>query len=67
MSSRRFISSDLYDAIELVNKVIDALPDDPTAAEDRYQLFKIFQARDCLRMAYDYERDQEAILMEGFY
>ena len=63
----RFISSDMYEALELINKVIDALPDNPESAEDAWQLFKVFQARDCLRAAYDYEKEQESILMEGFY
>lgn len=63
----RFLSSDMHDALEIINRIIDALPDDPDNAEDAWQLFKVFQARDCLRAAYDYEKDQEAVLMEGFY
>ena len=63
----RFISSDMYDALEIINRIIDALPDDPENAEDAWQMFKVFQARDCLRAAYDYEKEQESILMEGFY
>lgn len=62
----RFISSDMYDAIELVKKIIADLPE-PSSADDGWQLFKLYQARDCLRAAYDYEREQESELMEGYY
>ena len=61
------ISSDMYDALEIINRIIDALPDNPEDAEDAWQMFKIFQTRDCLRAAYEYEQDKEAELMEGFY
>ena len=63
----RFISSDMYDTLEIINRIIDALPDDPENAEDAWQMFKVFQARDCLKAAYEYEKEQESILMEGFY
>lgn len=63
----RFVSSDMYDALEIIDRVIKALPNDPDNAEDAWQLFKVFQARDCLRAAYDYEKEQESIMMEGFY
>lgn len=63
----RFISSDMHEALEIIDRVIKALPNDPDNAEDAWQLFKVFQARDCLRAAYDYEKEQESILMEGFY
>lgn len=62
-----FISSDMHEALEIIDRVIKALPNDPDNAEDAWQLFKVFQARDCLRAAYDYEKEQESILMEGFY
>lgn len=62
-----FISSDMHEALEIIGRIIEALPDDPDNAEDAWQLFKVFQARDCLRAAYDYEKEQESILMEGFY
>lgn len=62
----RFISSDMYDALELIRKVIDAMPE-PKDAEDGWQLFKLYQARDCLRAAYDFEKDKESELMEGYY
>lgn len=63
----RFVSSDMHEALEIIGRIIEALPDDPDNAEDAWQLFKVFQARDCLRAAYDYEKEQESILMEGFY
>ena len=63
----RFISSDIYDALEIVKRIIDTLPDDPDNADDAWQMSKIFQARDCLKAAYDYEKDKEAELMEGYY
>lgn len=63
----RFVSSDMHEALEIIDRVIKALPNDPDNAEDAWQLFKVFQARDCLRAAYDYEKEQESILMEGFY
>lgn len=63
----RFVSSDMHEALEIIDRVIKALPNDPDNAEDAWQLFKVFQARDCLRAAYDYETEQESILMEGFY
>lgn len=63
----RFVSSDMHKALEIIDRVIKALPNDPDNAEDAWQLFKVFQARDCLRAAYDYEKEQESILMEGFY
>lgn len=62
----RFISSDMYDALELIKKIIDAMPE-PADAEDGWQLFKLYQARDNLRAAYDYEKEQEAEIMEGYY
>lgn len=62
----RFISSDMYDALELIKKIIDEMPE-PSDAEDGWQLFKLYQARDCLRAAYDYEKAQESELMEGYY
>lgn len=62
----RFISSDMYDAIELVKKIIADLPE-PSNADDGWQLFKLYQARDCLKAAYDYESEQESELMEGYY
>lgn len=63
----RFVSSDMHEALEIIGRIIEALPDNPECAEDAWQLFKVFQARDCLRAAYDYEKEQESILMEGFY
>lgn len=63
----RFVSSDMHEALEIIGRIIEALPDNPDTAEDAWQLFKVFQARDCLRAAYDYEKEQESILMEGFY
>lgn len=62
----RFISSDMYDALELIRKIIDAMPE-PRDADEGWQLFKLYQARDCLQAAYDYEREQESQLMEGYY
>lgn len=62
----RFISTDMYDALELIKKIIDAMPE-PTDSEDGWQLFKLYQARDCLRAAYDFEKDKESELMEGYY
>lgn len=60
-----FISTDMAEALEIIQRVIDALPDDPDNAEDAWQLFKVFQARDSLKAAYDYEREQELELVEG--
>ena len=62
----RFLSSDMHDALETIRKVIDAMPE-PKDAEDGWQLFKLYQARDCLRAAYEFEQDREAELMEGYY
>lgn len=36
------ISSDMYDALELIKRIIDALPDNPEGPEDAWQMFKIF-------------------------
>lgn len=61
------ISSDMHEALEIIKRVIDALPDNPESADEAWQMFKLFQARDCLNAAYEYEQDKEAELMEGFY
>ena len=62
----RFISSDMYDALELIKKIIDEIPE-PRDADEGWQLFKLYQARDCLQAAYDFEKEQESQLMEGYY
>lgn len=67
MRGVRRISSEMKDALDLVQQIIASMPEDPDNADDAWQLFKLFQARDCLRAAYDYERDVEAELMEEFY
>lgn len=61
------LSSEMYDALAIINRIIKKLPDDPDNADDAWQLFKVFQARDSLKAAYEYQRDQESVLMEGFY
>lgn len=67
MKGVRYISSDMYDALQLLEHIINALPDNPQSAEEGWQLFKVYQARDSLRAAYDFELEQEDTVMEGFY
>lgn len=36
------ISSDMHEALEIIKRVIDALPDNPEDADEAWQMFKLF-------------------------
>lgn len=59
MRAFRMISEDMRDVLDRIQHIIDAMPDNPDCAEDAWQLFKVFQARDSLKAAYEYEVEVE--------
>lgn len=59
MRTFRMISEDMRDVLDRIQNIIDAMPDNPDNAEDAWQLFKVFQARDSLKAAYEYEVEVE--------
>lgn len=59
MRSFRMISEDMRVVLDRIQHIIDAMPDNPDNAEDAWQLFKVFQARDSLKAAYEYEVEVE--------
>lgn len=62
MRNVHMISEDMRDVLDRIQHIIDAMPDNPDNAEDAWQLFKVFQARDSLKAAYEYELEVEEAL-----
>lgn len=59
MRNVHMISEDMRDVLDRIQHIIDAMPDDPDNADDAWQLFKVFQARDSMKAAYEYEVEVE--------